>query len=387
MSVAIIGGGAVGLATAWQLVERGITDVTVLEAGEIASGSSSRSAGFIETQYVDPLDIELRARSMLTFRQLQRDHGLEIKEIGYLRLAPDDATLAAFEDSVRIQREHGIDDNELLAADGVRRLVPWLAGESIAGGLFGPRDGRIDGPDYCRRLAGLAEAGGARIREGVQMLGATSTAAGWRLDTTDGVVDVDVVVDAAGPWAARIGALLGIDVPVVPLRNQIGIWRLTRPLGRVMPMVMDYIPHSGMRGLYVATYDDADHVLAGLHSEEVVAEGVDPDGYEREADAGYLADTRAALERRMPGLPLGEIERAWAGLYPVSPDGLPIVGPASENDTVILAVGGGGSGIQMSPIMGALAADWIAHGEPRAVADGRALALDRYASSPTAKPG
>jgi len=81
-SVAIIGGGAVGLATAWQLVERGITSVTVLEAGELASGSSSRSAGFIETQYVDPLDIELRARSMHTFRALQRDHGLEIKEIG-----------------------------------------------------------------------------------------------------------------------------------------------------------------------------------------------------------------------------------------------------------------------------------------------------------------
>jgi sarcosine oxidase subunit beta len=374
MTVAIIGGGAVGLSTAWHLVERGISDVTVLEAGELAAGSSSRSAGFIETQYVEPLDIELRARSMHTFRRLQRDHDLEIKEIGYLRLAPDEATLEAFEASARLQGELGIDDVGVLDADGVRRLVPWLRADGIAGGLLGPRDGRIDGPMYCRLVAALA---GTSVRTGVRVVGALHTGSGWRLETTDGVVECDVVVDAAGPWAARVGDLLGVAVPVIPLRNQIGIWRLERPLDRVLPMVMDYIPHTGLRGLYVATYDDADHVLAGLHSEEVVGDGVDPDAYDQAADDDYLADTRAALEHRMPGLPLGEVERAWAGLYPVSPDGLPIVGPAASDPSVILAVGGGGSGIQLSPIMGALAADWIAYGEPRSLPDGRLVAPDR----------
>jgi sarcosine oxidase subunit beta len=314
---------------------------------------------------------------MHSFRALQRDHGLQIKEIGYLRLAPDDETLASFEESQRIQREHGIDDNEVLDADGVRRLVPWLAGGAIAGGLFGPRDGRIDGPDYCTLLGSLASARGATVRTGIRLTSADRAASGWRLGTTDGVIEADVVVNAAGPWAARIGELLSVDVPVIPLRNQIGIWRLTQPLHWVLPMVMDYIPHSGARGLYVATYDDADHVLAGLHSEEVVAEGVDPDTYDRDADREYLDDTRTALEQRMPDLPLGDVERAWAGLYPVSPDGLPIVGPAREDPSVILAVGGGGSGIQMSPIMGALAADWIVHAAPRSLSNGQAVAATR----------
>ena len=116
------------------------------------------------------------------------------------------------------------------------------------------------------------------------------------------------MVNAAGPWSAEVGRLLGVDIPSIPLRNQIGIWRLDRPLDRVLPMVMDYIPHSGTSGLYVATYDDLDHVLAGLHSEEVVGQGVDPDTYDRSADDGYLADTRAALERRMPGLAIGDID-------------------------------------------------------------------------------
>jgi sarcosine oxidase subunit beta len=377
-SVAIIGGGAVGLSVAWHLVERGITDVVVLEGGEVvASGSSSRSAGFIESQYVDPLDIELRARSMHVFRRLQRDHGLEIKEIGYLRLAPNHEALEAFEASARLQHELGIDDAELLDTERVCHLVPWLRCDGIAGGLWGPRDGRIDGPAYCRLLAGLAEAGGAAVRTGARVLAASKTTAGWRLETGDHVVESEVVVNAAGPWAAQVGELLGVDVPVVALRNQIGIWRLEQPLDRVLPMVMDYIPHTGARGLYVATYDDANHVLAGLHSEEVDSEGVDPDGYDQSADADYLVDTRAALERRMPNLPLGEVERAWAGLYPVSPDGLPIVGPTRDDQSVVLAVGGGGSGIQLSPIMGSLAADWVAYGEPRSLSDGRLVATAR----------
>jgi sarcosine oxidase, subunit beta len=377
-AVAVIGGGAVGLSTAWHLVRTGITDVTVFEAGDsVAAGSSSRSAGFIESQYVDPLDTELRARSMQTFRQLQREHGLEIKEIGYLRLAPDEASLNAFEASARLQRELGVEDTEVLSADDVRRLVPWLQGDGVAGGLFGSRDGRVDGPAYCRLLVGLIEDAGGRVHTGARVLGAAREGAGWRLATSDGDIEADVIVNAAGAWAAQIGGLFGVDVPVIPLRNQIGIWKLDRPLDRVMPMVMDYIPHSGARGLYVATYDDADHVLAGLHSEEVVAQGVDPDAYDQSADDDYLADTRAALERRMPDLPLGEVERAWAGLYPVSPDGLPIVGPAGGDDSVLLAVGGGGSGIQLSPIMGALAADWIAYGAPRSLSDGAAVAPDR----------
>ena len=382
-AVVIIGGGAVGLSTAWHLIEIGITDVTVLEAGDVvAAGSSSRSAGFIESQYVDPLDIELRARSMHTFRRLQRDHGLEIKEIGYLRLAPDEEALAAFASSARLQRELGIEDTEVLSTDDVRRLVPWLQGDGVAGGLFGPRDGRIDGPAYCALLVELIEAGGGCVRTGVRVQATDRTATGWRLQTTDGAIETDVVVNAAGPWAAQVGALLGVDVPVIPLRNQIGIWRLERPLDRVMPMVMDYIPHSGARGLYVATYDDADHVLAGLHSEEVVAQGVDPDTYDQSADDDYLADTRAALERRMPDRPLDDVERAWAGIYPVSPDGLPIVGPAAGDGSVILAVGGGGSGIQLSPVMGALAAESIAHGEPRSIGDRQAVSPGRPTLTP-----
>jgi sarcosine oxidase, subunit beta len=375
--VVVIGGGAAGLASAVALVERGIRNVTVLEAADLAAGSSSRSAGFIESQYVDPLDVETRARSMHVFRRLQRDHGLEIKETGYLRLAASTDLLVAFAASVALQRELGIDHARVLDAAEVARLVPALATDGVVGGLWGPRDGRIDGPASCRLLASLAVADGARVLTGARVTGLEPRGTGHRVETTAGPVDCEVVIDAAGPWAAQVAAMAGVAVPVVPLRNQIGIWRLELSLRSTLPMVMDYIPHSGARGLYVATFDDLDHVLAGLHSEELVGHADDPDTYDQTADAAYLAATHARLAERMPGLRVGELERAWAGLYPVSPDGLPIVGPVPGAPSVVLAVGGGGSGIQLSPIMGALAADWIAYGEPRSLSDGRRLAPDR----------
>ena len=114
-------------------------------------------------------------------------------------------------------------------------------------------------------------------------------------------------------------------------------------------MVMDYIPHTGTRGLYVATYDDAEHVLAGLHSEEIDDAGVDPDAYDREA-VRSTSPTRGrpwnAAYRSCRLATSNELGPGSTG----QPDGLPIVGPAPRVPDVILAIGGGGSGIQLSPI-------------------------------------
>ena len=187
---------------------------------------------------------------------------------------------------------------DVLSADDVRELVPWLRGTAIAGGLWGPRDGRIDGPAYCRIMAVRPWLAARAIRTGERVIEALSRAIGVADRDERRRGRCDVVVNAAGPWAAQIGGLLGVAVPVIPLRNQIGIWRLTDPLDRMLPMVMDYIPHSGTRGLYVATYDDAEHVLAGLHSEEVVGEGVDPDAYDREPtpSTSRTRDSRSKAE-------------------------------------------------------------------------------------------
>ncbi len=118
-------------------------------------------------------------------------------------------------------------------------------------------------------------------------------------------------------------------------------------------------------------------MIAGLHSEEALAGVDDPDSYARAADPEFLEALATRLAARLPSLAAARLAHGWAGLYPVSPDGLPQVGPVPGCPTVILAAGAGGSGIQLSPVIGELVADWILVGEPLACAGAERLAPGR----------
>jgi sarcosine oxidase, subunit beta len=373
-SVCVIGAGAVGLASALALTRRGAGHVVVLEARHIAGGSSGLSVGIIETQYIEPLDIELRVRSMALFDELEREHGLRIVRNGYLRLAHAPAELAAFEASVELQHGLGVRDARVLDRTALARLVPDLAVEDLAGGLFGAHDGFLDGHLYCGLLAELAGTHGAQILSGHELLAAAPAAeGGWHLRTSAGELSCDYVVDAAGPWAGRVAELLGVSMALVPQRHQAVAVLLEHELPYTMPSVMDYTPGTGVPGLYFR-HERPGQLIAGLHAEEALAEVGNPDSFARGADPEFLEAVAERLALRLPTLAAARLAHGWAGLYPVSPDGLPQVGPAPRQPTAILAGAAGGSGIQLSPVIGELVADWILVGEPRVLAGGGRLA-------------
>lgn len=376
-SVCVIGAGAAGLASALALARRGAGEVTVLEARHVAAGSSGLSVGIIETQYVRPLDIELRVRSMALFDALEREHGLRVVRNGYLRLAHGEDERAAFAQSVRLQHELGVADARVLDRAEVARLVPDMAVSDLAGGLFGPRDGFLDGHLYCELLAELARARGARLLVGRELLRASATAGGeWLLQTDAGELRCEYVVNAAGPWAGHVAALLGVPLELAPQRHEAVLVKLPRELEYTMPSVMDYTPGAGTPGLYFR-HERPGALIAGLHSEEALTATADPDDYARSASPEFLETVAELLAARLPGLAAARLAQGWAGLYPVSPDGLPQVGPAPGRPTALVAGGAGGSGIQLSPVIGELVADWVLLGEPRAVADAARLAPGR----------
>lgn len=379
-SVVVIGGGAIGLATAAGLVELGCTDVTVLEQGTLAGGSSGLSVGIIETQYVEPLDIELRVQAMRVFDRLERDHGLRIVRNGYLRLAHDDSALGGFGRSVELQLDLGVADARVVDRAELATLVPDLRCSDLAGALYGPSDGYIDGHEYCAILADLARAGGAVIRQGEGLRAAEAAPRdGFSLRTSlGGELRCDVVVNAAGAWAHGVGALLGAPFPLAPQRHEAVVVHAGRDLGYVMPSVMDYTPRSGGFGLY-ARHEGPAQLVAGLHTEEPLHGVADPDSYRRTADETFLELVAERLADRLPGLTGARLAHGWAGLYPVTPDGLPQVGPSPARPGVIHAGGAGGAGLQLSPTLGRLAAEWVLHGEPRSLPAAAALAPDRPA--------
>jgi sarcosine oxidase, subunit beta len=366
-SVVIVGAGALGLATAWHLTKRGQTDVTVLERGQVAGASSGLSVGIIETQYLDPLAIEIRVASMQSFTGLERSGAIAVTRNGYLRLAHAEADLEAFGRSVEIQRSLGVADSRVVDREGLRSLVPDMGVDDLVGGLFGPNDGYIDGHRYCAALASAVVDAGGRVLQDTEVLGLETGADGRRVvRSTRGGFSCDVVVNAAGGWAGRVGDRLGAPIEILPQRHQALIARLPEPLPYRMPSVMDYVPSSGAFGVYFRD-EGPGRMVAGLHTEEVLHDIVDPDDVGRDTAAEYLELVAERLVRRLPGLDDIRLGDVWAGIYPMRPDGKPVVGPHPDRPWVVSVAGAGGSGLQSSPALGSIAAEWILDGEPRSI--------------------
>jgi glycine/D-amino acid oxidase-like deaminating enzyme len=378
--VAVIGGGAFGASCFYHLVARGVSDVVLLEQATLGSGSTGRSAAVVETQYLAPDQVALCAWSMRLFRRLEREHGLPFVHHGYLRLGHTAAAVAEFESSVAAQREHGITDAAVLEPAAVARLVPGLRVDDLAGALWGPSDGYVDAVRYCELLAELGRAGGGRVHQGRAVTGARVRAGRLvALECGAEVVECEVAVNASGAWARRLGAALGLALPVDGYRRQLVQLEPPRPLAAPLPMIIDYVPGVEREGLYFRD-DTPARVVAGLHWEVHgdTERPEDPDAFRQAVDWEYSARVAEALAARYRPAAEFRVTGGWAGLYPLTPDTRPIVGPTPGIEGLYQALGGGGVGVQISPAIGATVADLVTAGESRVVPDWTRYRLERF---------
>ncbi|WP_158888092.1 NAD(P)/FAD-dependent oxidoreductase [Amycolatopsis anabasis] len=378
--VVVVGAGAVGLATALQLSETGRYAVTVLERQHVAEGSSSRSVGIIETQYVDEFDIAVRAFGLRFAQRLARDAGLRLTANGYLRLADSEETVESFELSVERQREHGIPDARVLTSGEVEKLVPFIDMSGRAGGLFGPSDGFVDGHLFTNLMGDLARRNGVQVNQRTRLRGASWEPGGAAVLATDrGEVAADYVVNAAGAWAGEVGDILGAPVTVRPQRHQAVTVILDRPLGRLVPSVMDYVPGSGRPGLYLRP-EGQTKFFAGLHSEEALPGETNPDDWSGAVDPAFVEEIAESLAQRFTGHDSARLGQGWAGLFPMSADSHPVVGPHWSNERVICALGAGGNGIQLAPAIGRTVLDCLDGARPAFAGPGSAWDPARLAA-------
>lgn len=366
--VAVIGGGAAGTSTALALIEQGAR-VTLLDADALGSGSSGRSVGVVGTQMTDPFQIGLRRHSIGRFRDWEGS-GLRFNHIGYLRLARTGAQMEALARSQRLQAEAGF-EARLYRQDQLRKLVPHLSTEGLAGGIFGPDDGFLDPYELCSFLGAQIRALGGTVRQFCKVTGARRVAGGYRLETTAGPVDCDVVVNAAGAWAPRIAALFGQVLHIHAERHEALSVLLDQPLGYVMPMVMDLIDGQGT-GLNFR-HEKPTELISEIHKVEA-APSENPDDYNGQCEDSAREMLAELLLERLPDLPGARLGRGWAGLYPETFDHRPFVGPLDPAEPGLVTVGGGGGyGIQLSPVMGLIGADWVLQGRSVTVAGAEAL--------------
>jgi glycine/D-amino acid oxidase-like deaminating enzyme len=354
--VAVIGAGVCGLATATELLAQGVRDVVVLDARHPGDGSSGLSVGMVETQYLTEADIAVRAYGRRYYDGWEADHGLRFVRGGYLRTARTDDALGSYHRSVELQRDAGVPDAVVLDPAEIARRWPQLVVDDLQGGLFGPSDGHIDGYEYCVLAARRIRELGGRVLPNAALLGGEPGATGWRLDTARGQVEADVVVNAAGPWAGRVGNLLGAPVALLPQLHGAVTIELSEAIHPPLPFVMDYVPGSGQAGVYFRS-ERADQLIAGLHVEEAVADAVSPDVALGQVDAAFVEELIERLDERLTDTDGAAIGRSWTGIYPMTPDHRPVVGTHPDRPDVVCALGGGGNGIQLAPAIGRVAAE------------------------------
>ncbi len=346
-TVVIVGGGVIGTSAAFHLAEAGV-DVVLVERGQLGSGSTCRAAGGIRTQFSDVLNIEIAQRSLVAFRDFNRRPGWEIdlKQVGYLFVLARESDLEAFERSVALQREHGL-DARILTAPEARELCPLLAGDDILAGAFSPSDGHVTPDGVVQGYAFHARAAGAHIRVGCEVL-AINTSGGQITDvvTEHGSIRANVVICAAGAWSRSCGELVGIDLPVTPLRRQILFTEAIDGLPADLPMTIDF-----ESSFYF--HREGPGLLMGM------ADPNQKPGFSVETSEDWIPDLIEVLRRRAPRIADVGIRGGWAGLYEMTPDHNAIIGEAASISRFLYATGFSGHGFLQGPAVGEILRDMV----------------------------
>jgi glycine/D-amino acid oxidase-like deaminating enzyme len=372
--VVIIGGGIQGCSIAWHLARRGLTDVVILEKDTLASGCSGRTGGMIRQHYSTDL-VTAMAREgrdfFAAFDQVVGGHSGWVQcGLVYMVTEKDRAALAA---NAAIARRHGVPVRAIDAGEA-RRLVPGLNTEGAVAFAYEENAGYGDGYGSTVAFAAGARERGVTILQGTPATGIRIE--GGRVaavDTPQGEIATRTAVNAAGPWADRIGRMVGLELPLKLELIEEAVIRVQAPDTYPIhtPSVYDFVNGLSFRP------EGTGHT--------VVAEGssyfkgpLDADGYPTLPSDRYIEDVSERLARAMPRLASGTPRGGWAGLLEGTPDFHPVMGPAPGIDGFLLCYGFSGHGFKEAPASGRLMAELILDG--RTGLDISPLGFERFAA-------
>ncbi|POX61400.1 sarcosine oxidase subunit beta [Streptomyces sp. Ru62] len=344
--VVIVGGGVMGTSIAWHLARAGVRDVVLVERDELAAGSTSKAAGGVRAQFSDELNIRLGARSLEAFGRFEEEVGQDIglRRVGYLFLLSTPGQVASFEAGVRLQNSLGV-PSRLLTPKEARRLSPLIRTDGLLAAAYSPDDGHCTPEAVVHGYAGAARAHGARILRhtevtGIELRGDSITA----VSTTLGRIETGTVICAAGAWSRAVGAMVGVELPVRPLRRQIAVTGPVPGLPPTLPMTIDFTT-----SLYF--HREGPGLLLGMS---------DPDerpGFATDTHDRWIPRLAEAMRQRAPALLDLPRTGGWAGLYENTPDHNALIGEAPEVSRFLYATGFSGHGFLQGPAVGEVIRD------------------------------
>ena len=362
--IVIVGGGVVGSSIAWHLRTGDLrAEVTVIERDPTYRRASSFLAmGGIRQQFSSAANTRLARHSVRFYERF--DTAMQVpghqprawfRQRGYLFLA-DDATAERFERRYARQRALGARVERLDVA-AVRAVVPDLFLDDIRFGVLGPDDGYANPREVLAGFRHAAAAAGAKYIN-AEVTGVRTAGGRVRGVTLDGGASLDAraVVNAAGPFAARLAALADLDLPVTPVRQHLFRCTLPRRWPHRFPVVID---PGGVHWRHDDPLrpDDPDRIIVARTRHD------EPPGENFECDRDrWTTDFRPPLVARLPAFAAAELSEGWAGLYEMTPDHNPLLGEHPELGGFYLANGFSGHGLMLAPATGAALAELLATG-------------------------
>ena len=371
--VVIIGGGIQGASIAYHLTARARASVVILEKDTLASGCSGRTGGMIRQHYSTDLVTEIARQGrdfFATFDEVVGGHSGWVQcGLVYMVTAKD---VRALEHNIALGRKHGV-PARLIDEKEARALVPGLNTEGAVAFGFEENAGYGDGYGSTVAFAQRARERGATILQNTPATGLVmedGRLAG--VTTPHGTIATRTVVNAAGPWADRIGRWAGLDLPLRLELIEEAVIRVEAPDTYPIhtPSVYDFV-----NGLSFRPEGTGNTVVA--EGSSYFKGELDADAYPTQPSDRYIEDVSVRLARAMPRLASGTPRGGWAGLLEGTPDFHPVMGRAPGVEGLILCYGFSGHGFKEAPVTGRLIAELILDGTPSL--DIAPLAFERFA--------
>jgi sarcosine oxidase subunit beta len=367
-SVVIIGGGVIGLSTAYHLAHAGVTDVVLIEKSEFGSGSTCKAAGGVRAQFSEAVNIELGARSLKTFETFKAtfDQEIDLHQVGYLFLLEKPEHVEAFERNVALQNEMGV-PSRLIDVAEAKALSPLISTEGLLAAAYSPTDGHCTPESVVNGYAGAARRAGARLVRNCAVTAIDSTGGTLTQVVTErGAIATDAVICTAGAWSRDVGAMVGVHLPVEPLRRQILTTEAMPGLDPHTPFTIDFSTSFYFHG-------EGQGLLLGMSDPH------ESPGFKLTVSDEWLAGLGDAIGRRAPDISEVGLCAGWAGLYEMTPDHNALIGEADGVSRFLYATGFSGHGFLMGPAVGEVMRDLYLGRTP--VVDVGSLTASRFDSS------
>jgi dimethylglycine dehydrogenase len=368
--VVVIGGGAVGVSTLYHLTKKGWSDVVLVERKELTSGSTWHAAGLLPLFNMSYSVGQIHKYSVGLYQGLEAETGQDVgfRKVSNIRLALNRDRMDEYHQYAGVAATIGV-EVEFLTPAQVRELWPLCNPDGIVGAIRHPEDGYIQPADLTQALAKGARSRGAEIYRQTRVTGIEQKPSGdWLVTTDRGVITCEHVVSATGNFARRTGAMVGLDVPVLPVEHQ---YIVTEPHPAIVARQKQGLPEMGvLRESDGSWYlrEEAGGLLLGPYEKGAPCCYLDGPGDDAEyelfqEDLERLEVHVEAAINRVPAFGEVGVKQVFNGAIPYTPDGSPIIGPAWGLRNFWLNEGhsfgitaAGGAGWQL--------AEWITEGEP-----------------------